>query len=300
MVRKASWGPRIRPPFLWLFAAMIASSVCAAAAQASVRHYVAQLHQAGWQVAKTPLKCSLSHDIPLYGRATFERQAGSGLGFRLDHLRQPVTRGVANLASIPPEWMHEAIARPLGQAPIMGKATLLKLKSDIAWRMLNELEAGMFPTIDYQVGLGHLSQVRVALSAVKVREPLEEFLQCLTELLPYQFKDVQFSSLLFPFASAELTATTRARLDILATYIINSPDVRQATITGHTDNIGFRRYNQRLGQQRAESVRDYLSSRGVKDVRLKIVSYGERRPKYSNRKESGRAKNRRVSVTLQK
>jgi outer membrane protein OmpA-like peptidoglycan-associated protein len=73
-------------------------------------------------------------------------------------------------------------------------------------------------------------------------------------------------------------------------------------IEGHTCNIGTAEYNLALGDRRANSVRDYLMSRGIAAGRLSTVTYGEERPKHDNSREETRRLNRRAAlvVNLQK
>jgi OOP family OmpA-OmpF porin len=81
-------------------------------------------------------------------------------------------------------------------------------------------------------------------------------------------------------------------LDTLLVELIRCPDVI-IRIEAHTDSAGDASYNQRLSQNRAESVRDYLVLQGVQRERLQTVGHGERRPIASNENSSGRALNRR-------
>ncbi|MCM2972705.1 OmpA family protein [Larsenimonas suaedae] len=69
-------------------------------------------------------------------------------------------------------------------------------------------------------------------------------------------------------------------------------------ITGYTDSTGAASYNQRLSEQRAQSVGNYLAQSGVDYNRLNIRGGGEQNPIASNDTESGRAQNRRVELTL--
>ena len=69
-------------------------------------------------------------------------------------------------------------------------------------------------------------------------------------------------------------------------------------IEGHTDSRGSNRYNQRLSQGRANSVRTYLVQRGVGASRMVAVGYGEDRPIANNRTREGRALNRRVEFVI--
>jgi outer membrane protein OmpA-like peptidoglycan-associated protein len=67
-------------------------------------------------------------------------------------------------------------------------------------------------------------------------------------------------------------------------------------IEGHTDASGSEAHNLKLSQQRAESVRDYLVSKGVEASRLVAKGYGESQPIADNDSPEGMAKNRRVEL----
>lgn len=69
-------------------------------------------------------------------------------------------------------------------------------------------------------------------------------------------------------------------------------------VAGHTDSVGDAGYNQNLSVQRAQSVANYLSGRGVMQQRMIVTGAGETRPIASNDTEAGRAQNRRVEITI--
>jgi len=69
-------------------------------------------------------------------------------------------------------------------------------------------------------------------------------------------------------------------------------------VAGHTDSIGAAAYNQKLSEQRAQAVGNYLTSRGVNSQRLIITGAGANHPVASNSTEAGRAENRRVEITI--
>ncbi|MBF8222093.1 OmpA family protein [Halomonas sp. 328] len=114
-----------------------------------------------------------------------------------------------------------------------------------------------------------------------------------------EFEPVVLSSEVnFAFDSAELTPAARHTLDDVALRLTrSSPDVR-VHIAGHTDSTGSAQYNQGLSQRRADSVRDYLISRGVEGSRLVARGFGEERPVASNATDAGRAENRRVELDV--
>ena len=69
-------------------------------------------------------------------------------------------------------------------------------------------------------------------------------------------------------------------------------------VTGHTDSIGSEAVNQRLSEQRAASVSNYLIGQGLVRERFEVVGMGKRYPVASNDTEAGRALNRRVEVRV--
>lgn len=69
-------------------------------------------------------------------------------------------------------------------------------------------------------------------------------------------------------------------------------------VLGHTDSTGSDAYNQALSERRAQSVADYLASRGVARARMGIRGYGESQPIASNDTEAGRSQNRRVEIKV--
>ncbi|MCB9676161.1 MAG: OmpA family protein [Alphaproteobacteria bacterium] len=102
----------------------------------------------------------------------------------------------------------------------------------------------------------------------------------------------------FETAKAVIKPESFGLLDEVATTILTNPQVGRVEIAGHTDNQGSESYNQRLSQQRAESVREYLIGKGVDPQRLVAAGYGETRPIDTNRTPTGRERNRRVEFNL--
>ena len=70
------------------------------------------------------------------------------------------------------------------------------------------------------------------------------------------------------------------------------------SIDGHTDSVGSSSLNQKLSQERAYSVMNYLIENGIASSRLEAAGYGEDRPLADNGTSSGRKTNRRVEINL--
>lgn len=81
--------------------------------------------------------------------------------------------------------------------------------------------------------------------------------------------------------------------------IVNKYGKTQLSLVGHTDNTGSRSYNQKLSEQRALSVRQYLVSAGVIEQRISTYGRGEDNPRADNRTDYGRSLNRRVEIIIE-
>lgn len=101
----------------------------------------------------------------------------------------------------------------------------------------------------------------------------------------------------FGFDRADLQPQFYPVLDNLA-RTLNQYDQSIIEVAGHTDSVGSDTYNQELSMRRAYAVSDYLVARGLMRDRFIVTGAGKSRPIASNDTEAGRAKNRRVELTL--
>jgi outer membrane protein OmpA-like peptidoglycan-associated protein len=88
--------------------------------------------------------------------------------------------------------------------------------------------------------------------------------------------------------------------DVLNSVAIVLKEYGKTTVDviGHTDSVGSEAYNQRLSENRARSVAEYLSGQGVIPARLLIAGMGESQPIASNSTPEGRSQNRRVNLQI--
>ena len=108
---------------------------------------------------------------------------------------------------------------------------------------------------------------------------------------------IMFEDVHFDFDRFNLRPEALKILDDAVAKLQSTPDLT-VTIEGHTDSIGTVEYNIALGERRANSVRDYLVSRGIATGRLRTVTYGEERPIADNNTAAGRAMNRRAHLLV--
>jgi len=111
------------------------------------------------------------------------------------------------------------------------------------------------------------------------------------------YETVNLPNVQFITNSDVLLPSSATDLQKLAEYLIKN-DSLNATIYGHTDNVGKPGENLKLSQRRAESVKNFLGSLGVDSKRLTAVGKGDTEPKADNNLEEGRLMNRRVEVQL--
>ncbi|MGQ7843304.1 OmpA family protein [Granulosicoccus sp. 3-233] len=107
--------------------------------------------------------------------------------------------------------------------------------------------------------------------------------------------DAVLEDVVFNSGSRWLSDTARSRLDQLAETLLAFPESR-VQVRAHTDSQGTASMNQRLSAERAESVVQYLQSRGVHARQLQAVGMGELQPLASNHSSAGRLRNRRVDI----
>jgi peptidoglycan-associated lipoprotein len=101
----------------------------------------------------------------------------------------------------------------------------------------------------------------------------------------------------FETDSSELTPQARATLDSQVQWLQRYSQYT-FTLEGHADERGTREYNIALGARRAQTVREYLASRGISPQRMRTISYGKERPVAVCDNISCWSQNRRVVTVL--
>ena len=108
---------------------------------------------------------------------------------------------------------------------------------------------------------------------------------------------IDFDTVHFESDQFTLSAQGQQALDTAVRALMEQPAAR-ITIEGHTDSQGSQEYNLALGDRRANSVREYVTTHGIAASRLSTVSFGEEKPAASNDDAQGRARNRRALLVV--
>lgn len=132
-------------------------------------------------------------------------------------------------------------------------------------------------------------------------------LQQSTAMHPYEFsvnlhpiekdKSIVLNNIFFASGQHTLEPASFSELEKLTSLLKQNPGIK-AEISGHTDNVGTDTWNQQLSQKRAETVVEYLLSKGIDANRLIARGYGSSNPVANNTTEEGRAKNRRTEFKI--
>ena len=103
----------------------------------------------------------------------------------------------------------------------------------------------------------------------------------------------------FKFGRVDLPDEAKSAIDQFVTGLKSQTQPVWIEIEGHTDNVGDKKYNERLGMSRAEAVKRYLyEQHQVPLHKINVISYGEEKPAAPNKTRDGRAQNRRVVIKV--
>ncbi len=102
----------------------------------------------------------------------------------------------------------------------------------------------------------------------------------------------------FELAKAEIKEESFDLLNEIVKVIKENPHIKKIAIEGHASSDGDDTFNKKLSDDRAKSVRTYLTEHGIGEEMLTAQGFGEERPIADNESETGREKNRRVEFNI--
>lgn len=103
----------------------------------------------------------------------------------------------------------------------------------------------------------------------------------------------------FKFGKAALPDATKGEIDQLVQKLQADPKGYYLEIEGHTDNVGTKEVNEKIGEARAQEVKRYLyEQHQIPLHKMNVISYGEAKPAAPNNTRTGRAQNRRVVIRV--
>lgn len=103
----------------------------------------------------------------------------------------------------------------------------------------------------------------------------------------------------FKFGKTDLPDEAKAKIDEIIEHLKADPKGAYFEIEGHTDNVGGKAVNEKIGLARAEAVKKYLyEQHQIPLFKMNVISYGEDKPVAPNNTKEGRAQNRRVVIRI--
>lgn len=177
---------------------------------------------------------------------------------------------------------HVAAARDAGAESCAPKH-MAQAQASLLWAA-HELTEGIHPNENARLIGEAIKHADLAIEACKKPMPVET---------------IALSGVNFETNSDALTAASAGILDSAVATLKKRVDVR-VEVGAHTDSRGKDSYNMKLSEHRAASVMNYLVEHGIAAGRLTSKGYGETKPVADNDTAEGRAKNRRVELTVLK
>ncbi len=280
---------------------LVTLSLFAFQTNAGIRQYRADIENSTWQLTDdSRLQCTLSHQIPRYGKAKFYSSASRQMNmeFELEMMRLPDSYSLAEVRSEAPNWRPGVGGRMLADMKLH-KQFSPGLPKKIAWNMLNELDQGMSPTFYYNDWYSENDKITVGLSTARFQKAYQAFVSCVGNLLNFNFDDISYTVLNYQFGSDKLTKASQKRMNMIVEYLSLDPELELVLIDGYSDSYGGRNTNLKMSQRRANTVRDLIVKSGIDASRIEATGYGEKRHVASNATVIGRSKNRRVVIRME-
>jgi len=265
------------------------------------RLFEAGLENSQWQVSASELECRLSQPVPGFGNAVFSRQVGQDQDFVLQPANWNITHQSVLIAAEGPAWKPQNRRRSIGQSTVVAAPGQLKIEQRFTGLILDTLEQGLSPRLDFSVPESTTEEVlKVGISSVNFQEAFDQYKACLTAMLPVGYDQVARSAIFFPTNKSGLSPSVIGQLDLIARYAVADKGVSQIFVDGHTDDTGTARINRNLSRVRANSVVNYLVSAGVEKKRIVTRFHGDKYPVMENDTPENRARNRRVTLRLER
>ncbi|MFP8966334.1 flagellar protein MotY [Pokkaliibacter sp. CJK22405] len=285
-------------PAMWAKRSCLLLGLAFFASQSHAVTFSAGLENTAWNLEASPFTCKLSQTIPAFGTATFEREAGESVLFYLEASQRELLSGQAVLQAESPAWLPGFSNTRIGLVNLDEGKKRVKVDSKEASIMLASLHQGKFPTFNARSFSQSQDSLRVQVSSVNFQDAYNRYQTCIAGLLPVNFRQIARTAILFNSDGTDMSDDAKDRLDMIARYISVDKSVLSIYVDGHADAQGRRLLNRDLSKKRAQAVSDYLVKKGIPESMVITRFHGERYPVVDNKTADHRARNRRVTIRL--
>lgn len=275
--------------------------LCVFAYECGAVRFTNGINDSNWSASGSVFECRLAQTVPLFGQVVFRTRAGESSSFYLRSKVAQFEAGEAALVARSPVWAHPQVEEVLGSVPVKRGTRPLWLGREKTELMLAGLNSGKEIALLRESWYDEAENVDLAISNIGFRSEYRKYLDCLAGLLPANFDQLKRTSLYFVVGYTDkLSRAATRKLDQILLLVKHDKAINQFIIDAHASAEGTRIDNLELSKTRADLVRDYLVGHGIPESQLVVRWHGERYPVASNASSSGRAKNRRVTVRMEK
>ena len=258
-----------------------------------------RLEKIEWQVEGDQFECRLSQPVTDFGAGVFVRRAGEQVTFSLKARERWLAAGNATLLAAAAPWQPQRGDINLGSVAVQPAVVLFNSTQEQGTRLLTGLLEGRSPLVRHRTAMGG-QVIEVRLLPARFNKAYNDYLACTAKLLPVNFDQIRKSEVGFPGGGVVLDPLAMAKLEILLDFLKADPSVNRIQLDGHADNSGNRLTNRDLSRRRALAVMEYLKASGIAAEQIVMRFHGERYPLAPNTSEPNRAKNRRVTILLER
>ncbi|MBA4289788.1 MAG: hypothetical protein C0439_12535 [Pseudomonas sp.] len=258
-----------------------------------------RLEKIEWQVEGDQFECRLSQPVTDFGAGVFIRRAGEQVTFSLKARERWLAAGNATLLAAAAPWQPQRGDINLGSVAVQPAEVLFSSTQEQGTRLLTGLLEGRSPLVRHRTAMGGQA-IEVRLLPARFNKAYNDYLACTAKLLPVNFDQIRKSEVGFPGGGVVLDPLAMAKLEILLDFLKADPSVNRIQLDGHADNSGNRLTNRDLSRRRALAVMEYLKASGIAAEQIVMRFHGERYPLAPNTSEANRAKNRRVTILLER
>ena len=204
---------------------------------------------------------------------------------------------------MPPSWRQGLPAEEIAYVEVSRSNRPVNLNATQTRVVMAELVKGMMPTLTREAWYDEARSIRVAISPLNFQGAYQNYQDCVIDLLPANFAQLERSSVFWKSGQMELDGAGREVLNNVIAYIKADSRVYSIQINGFTDTAGPSGENLESSRLRAFAVHNYLVSNGVNEAMLETRYFGETEDYLIVRNESTaseRDRNRRVTLLLRK
>lgn len=253
--------------------------------------FSARIDNSKWEATANSLKCELQHTVPGFGSGIFYQFAGRPPEFILKSDQRLKSFKIEILA-YSPDWYRSQKPKTLVKVASKSGFIPVHFNKSTPDDMLRYLAEGQ------HIQFAFHNTKKVILSPYGFNTAYQSYLSCLADLVPYTYEQIKATKVRFNSGSLALIEQDKEKLAAIADTIMNDPEITRVHITGHSDTKGNYRQNRDLALKRMWAVKDFLVFHGVDPKIITQKGHADAKPIATNKTAEGRAKNRRVEVTL--